>query len=73
MALITSISVVALASMAAILINDHTRFGGALEDSDDNFSVFSRPAASAAVPVRMDEQNESAQMSSTQVKEVARV
>jgi len=55
MALITSISVVALASMAAILINDYTNLGGHLEDGDDNFSVFSRPAASAAASmVRSD-------------------
>jgi hypothetical protein len=55
MAIITSLTIVALASMAAILINDYTRFGGHLDDGDDNFSVFSRPAASTTVPVRMDD------------------
>jgi hypothetical protein len=71
MAIITSIGVVALASMAAILINDYTRVGGHLEDGDDNFSLFSRPMAAAAVTVNTGESQSEA--SKSQSKEVALV
>jgi len=55
MELITGISVVALASMAAILINDRTSLGGSLDDSDD-FSIFAKNRAIA--PVTMTKENQ---------------
>jgi hypothetical protein len=79
MAIITSIGLVALASMAAILINDYTRLGGRLDDGDDNFSVFSRPATATTVPVRLDDSSKTCETRggspsiSAHTKEVARV